>query len=90
MRRRDRGFTLVVEGMRVAGMSRPMCYRCFWPESQCWCERVPVLETTTRFVILMHPKEFKREKAGTGRLTQLSLSNSEIQVGVETIPRCSV
>ncbi|GAB5560251.1 MAG: hypothetical protein SynsKO_18980 [Synoicihabitans sp.] len=31
----------------------------------------------------MHPKEFKREKAGTGRLTHLSLPNSEIQVGVQ-------
>lgn len=40
------------------------------------------METKTRFVFLMHPKEFKREKIGTGRLTHLSLSNSEIHVGV--------
>ncbi len=62
---------------------RPMCYRCFWPEALCWCDRLPVLETATRFVFLMHPKEFKQEKAGTGRLTHLCLPNSEIQVGVE-------
>lgn len=31
----------------------------------------------------MHPKEFRYEKAGTGRLTHLSLPNSEIIVGVE-------
>ena len=30
----------------------------------------------------MHPKEFKREKAGTGRLAHLYLANSEIHVGV--------
>lgn len=30
----------------------------------------------------MHPKEFKHEKAGTGRLTHLSLSESEILMGV--------
>jgi len=30
----------------------------------------------------MHPKEFKREKAGTGRLTHLCLPNSEIQMGM--------
>jgi DTW domain-containing protein len=34
-------------------------------------------------VFLMHPKEFKQEKAGTGRLTHLCLANSEIQMGVE-------
>jgi DTW domain-containing protein YfiP len=30
----------------------------------------------------MHPKEFKEEKAGTGRLTHLCLPNSEIRMGV--------
>ena len=63
-------------------MSRPMCYRCFWPQSHCWCGTIETVATNTRFVILMHPKEFKQEKAGTGRLTHLSLPNSEIQVGV--------
>jgi DTW domain-containing protein YfiP len=41
------------------------------------------MPTRTRFVFLMHPKEYKQEKAGTGRLTHLCLPNSEIQVGVE-------
>jgi DTW domain-containing protein YfiP len=41
------------------------------------------MATRTRFVLLMHPKEFKQEKAATGRLTHLCLANSEIQVGVE-------
>lgn len=59
-----------------------MCYRCFWPQPLCWCESLPRITTQTRFVFLMHPKEFKREKAGTGRLTHLSLPHSEIQVGV--------
>jgi DTW domain-containing protein YfiP len=30
----------------------------------------------------MHPKEFKQEKAGTGRLTHLCLPNSELQMGI--------
>ena len=30
----------------------------------------------------MHPKEFKHEKAGTGRLTHLCLSSSEIHMGL--------
>ena len=40
------------------------------------------MPTQTRFVILMHPKEFKQEKASTGRLTQICLANSEIQMGI--------
>ncbi len=40
------------------------------------------METSTKFVFLMHPKEYKREKAGTGRLTHLCLANSDLQVGV--------
>lgn len=40
------------------------------------------MPTRTRFVFLMHPKEFKQEKAATGRLTHLCLPNSELHVGV--------
>ena len=40
------------------------------------------MSTRTRFAFLMHPKEFKQEKAATGRLTHLCLPNSELHVGV--------
>lgn len=40
------------------------------------------METRTRFVFLMHPKEFKHEKAATGRLTHLCLARSEVHMGV--------
>ncbi len=62
-------------------MSREMCYRCFWPRPLCWCSSIQPMPTRTRFLVLMHPKEFKEEKAGTGRLTHLCLPDSEIQVG---------
>jgi len=39
------------------------------------------METRTHFVFLQHPKEFKEEKAGTGRLTHLCLPNSELHMG---------
>lgn len=39
------------------------------------------MDTRTKFVFLMHPKEFKREKAGTGRLTHLCLTNSLLHMG---------
>lgn len=58
-----------------------MCYRCFWPKPLCWCGSIVPMATRTRFVFLMHPKEFKHEKAATGRLTHLCLSNSQIRVG---------
>lgn len=40
------------------------------------------MATRTKFVFLMHPKEFKDEKAATGRLTHLCLANSEIHMGI--------
>lgn len=40
------------------------------------------MATRTKFVFLMHPKEFKYEKAATGRLTHLCLSNSCLQMGI--------
>ncbi|HYD83070.1 MAG TPA: tRNA-uridine aminocarboxypropyltransferase [Opitutus sp.] len=63
-------------------MSRPMCYRCFWPKAQCWCASITPMPTRTKFVFLMHPYEFKRVKAATGRLTHLCLAESAIHVGI--------
>ncbi len=40
------------------------------------------MATRTKFVFLMHPKEFKQEKAGTGRLTHLCLAGSELHMGL--------
>jgi DTW domain-containing protein len=40
------------------------------------------METRTRIVLLMHPKEFRHQKCTTGRLTCLNLANSEIIQGV--------
>ena len=40
------------------------------------------MPTRTKFVFLMHPYEFKRVKANTGRLTHLCLPESELHVGV--------
>ena len=40
------------------------------------------MATRTRFVFLMHPKEYKQEKAATGRLTRLCLGNSELHMGI--------
>ena len=63
--------------------SRSVCYHCYRPETSCMCKYITPLETKTRFIILMHPKEFKKTKNGTGHFTNLSLSNCEIHVGVD-------
>ena len=63
-------------------MSRETCYRCFWPKALCWCPSIVPMATRTRFVFLMHPKEFKKEKANTGRLTHLCLAESVIHMGI--------
>ncbi len=41
------------------------------------------IDTNTKFVILMHPKEFKKVKNNTGRFTHLSLANSELFIGTD-------
>lgn len=64
-------------------MARVMCYRCFWPAALCWCATLKSMETRTHFLFLMHPKEYKQEKAGTGRLTQLCLRNSSLHMGMD-------
>lgn len=53
------------------------------PSSTCICKHISPLQTKTRFIILMHPKEYKKEKNGTGQMTRLQLENSEIIVGVD-------
>lgn len=59
-----------------------MCYRCNWPQAHCWCGSITPMATRTKFVFLMHPYEFKRIKANTGRLTHLSLAESELYMGI--------
>ena len=47
------------------------------------CSYINAFDTNTKFVILMHPKEFKKVKNNTGFFTHLSLSNSEVFIGVD-------
>lgn len=62
---------------------REKCYACYRPVSSCMCGHITPVETKTKFVILMHPKEFKKTKNGTGHLTHLSLPNSEIHIAID-------
>ena len=62
---------------------REKCYACYRPKSSCMCEYIHAVNTDTKFVILMHPKEFKKVKNNTGFFTHLSLSNSEVFIGID-------
>lgn len=56
---------------------RKKCLSCMRPESSCMCPYIEKISTQTKIVILIHPMEFKKVKNNTGRLTYLSLENSE-------------
>jgi DTW domain-containing protein YfiP len=51
--------------------------------SSCMCSYIQSLKTKTKFVVLMHPKEFKKVKNNTGHFTHQSLPNSELFIGVD-------
>jgi len=63
--------------------TRDKCYKCYRPFSSCMCSYVNKIDTKTKFVILMHPREFKKTKNGTGHFTHLSLENSHIYIGID-------
>lgn len=54
------------------------CYQCFRPVKTCYCKDIDSIDPSIKFVILMHPKEAYKQKTGTGRLTHLTLIDSEI------------
>ena len=60
------------------------CYKCFRPAKTCLCKDITPIDPGIKFVLLMHPHEAYKEKTGTGRLTHLSLTDSEIII--DSIP----
>jgi len=62
---------------------RTRCFSCYRPKSSCMCEYINPFDTNTQFIILMHPKEFKKTKNGTGHFTHLLLKNSLLFVGID-------
>jgi DTW domain-containing protein YfiP len=65
----------------VRGEPRVTCAVCRRPASVCYCRHLRPIETSTRVVLLQHPRE--RDVAiGTARMASLCLPNSELHVGV--------
>jgi len=63
--------------------TREVCYKCYRPKSSCMCKYIKSIKTNTKFIILMHPKEFRKTKNGTGHFINLSLINSKTFVGID-------
>jgi DTW domain-containing protein YfiP len=59
---------------------RNLCLSCFWPKQHCFCKEITSFSTQCTFRILMHPKEAKKERLGTGRFASICLSESKIIV----------
>src|SRR6185295_5570832 len=59
-----------------------MCARCRRPARVCYCRALPRIDTTTRVVILQHPRE-RDVPIGTARMASLCLPAAELHVGVD-------
>ncbi len=62
---------------------REFCYNCFRPKETCLCKYLKPFDPGIKFVFLMHPKEAKRQRTGTGRVAHAGLIDSEILVGID-------
>ena len=59
------------------------CFKCFKPKSVCLCKYSAKIDCGAKFIFLMHPKEFRRQRTGTGYLAHLCLKDSEVIVGLD-------
>ena len=48
----------------------------------CLCPAEPAMDVRTKIVLLMHPKEWRRQRCGTGRLTCLHVGGAEVIPGL--------
>ena len=62
--------------------ARPACRGCGRALVTCFCDRITILPTRTRILLLQHPRE-QRVAIGTARMAQLALPNSRLRVGLD-------
>ncbi len=68
--------------MTLPFAARPSCRRCGRAlAGACFCDRITVLPTRTRILLLQHSRE-RRVAIGTARMAQLALPNSRLRVGL--------
>ncbi|MCP4913410.1 MAG: DTW domain-containing protein [Oligoflexia bacterium] len=62
---------------------RKWCFTCRRPKKNCLCQHMEPFDTHVKIILLMHPKEAKKQRVGTGRMTAAILKNSEVIMGVD-------
>ncbi len=62
---------------------RTICFKCLRPTESCLCKYAEPFDPGIKFVFLMHPKEAKRNRTGTGRVAHTALIDSEILIGID-------
>lgn len=63
--------------------TREYCYNCNRVKVSCVCKFICKIETNTKFILLMHPKEYRKTKNNSGKMTINSLKNSKMIVGID-------
>ena len=66
-----------------SGAMSERCLKCFRPVENCFCKYIKEFDPGVKFVFLMHPKEAKHQRTGTGRLAQISMTGAELLVGLD-------
>ena len=59
---------------------RQRCYDCFRPRSDCFCDKIPVIDNRTDVLILQHTRE-RFHAFNTARIVRKALTNSRLLVG---------
>ena len=62
---------------------REKCFNCFRPKSSCLCSNIVPFDTSSVFVLLIHPMEAKKQRTGTGRISVSFLKNSKMFMGID-------
>lgn len=73
----------MLKDLKDTNTYRKKCMGCSRPSTLCVCHHLRPFTLNTKFVILIHPMEAKKEKLGTGRMTHKVLENSELIMGID-------
>lgn len=67
-------------GGSVSVPSRTRCFRCFRPQSQCYCALIPSIENETEIVLVQHVSE-RDHPFNTARMVRAALDRTKLVCG---------
>lgn len=62
--------------------TRPLCSTCLRPSNVCYCAQVTQIHTSTRVIILQHPRE-RHVPINTARIAALCLPEARVRIAVD-------